>query len=37
MGGPARDRFGIGQVDLDALHDFGKGQVTRSIVGNDVD
>ena len=29
-------RFGIWQVELNALHHFGKGQVTRSIVGDDV-
>ncbi len=29
-------RFGIRQVKLDALHHFGKGQITRSIVGDDM-
>jgi len=39
-GGKGRDRheygFGIRQVKHNALHHFGKGQVTRSIVGDDV-
>ena len=39
-GGEGRHRcqywFRIGQMDLDPLHDFGEGEVSHSVIGDDV-